>query len=98
MGHLVILVVVVLPVAWAGTEEAKLPDQGEPMALSWSLVTGKAAFSPRDTAEDLVFGGKMWLSNAYYHGNVLTRDLWCSADGVSWTEVSSATPYDGYRE
>lgn len=64
----------------------------------WVLVTEHAAFSPRDTAEDFVFDGKMWLSNAYHHGNVLVRDLWCSADGIEWTLVSDATPYDGYSE
>jgi hypothetical protein len=61
-------------------------------------VTERAAFSPRDTAEDLVFAGKMWLSNGYYHGNVLTRDLWSSKDGRTWKLVHSDTPYDGYSE
>ena len=65
---------------------------------SWEQVTDEAAFSPRDTAEDVVFGGKMWISNGYYHGGVLTRDLWHSTDGVAWTRVSEATPYDGYSE
>lgn len=71
---------------------------GGPVLGSWVCVTPKAAFSPRDTSEDLVFAGKMWLSNAFYHGNKLTRDLWCSSDGASWTCVSTATPYDGYSE
>jgi hypothetical protein len=65
---------------------------------AWERVTAKAAFSPRDTAEDLVFAGKMWLSNGYYHGNILIRDLWSSTDGAAWTLVSDATPYDGYSE
>jgi len=65
---------------------------------SWARLVEKAAFIPRDTAEDLVFDGKMWLSNGYYHGNKLSRDLWCSADGKSWTLVNPATPYDGYSE
>ena len=67
-------------------------------AASWVCVTEKAAFSPRDTAEDVVFQGRMWLSNGYYYGNVLTRDLWCSTDGATWTLVTDATPYDGYSE
>lgn len=65
---------------------------------SWVKVADKAAFSPRDTAEDLVFDGKMWLSNGYYHGNILTRDLWSSTDGITWTLVNANTPYDGYSE
>ena len=64
----------------------------------WEQVTDEAAFSPRDTAEDVIFGGKMWLSNGYYHGGVLTRDLWHSTGGATWTRVSEDTPYDGYSE
>lgn len=64
----------------------------------WAKVMDNAEFSPRDTAEDLVYDGKMWLSNGYYHGNVLTRDLWCSTDGAQWTRVNDNTPYDGYSE
>lgn len=64
----------------------------------WERVLEHAAFSPRDTAEDAVFHGRLWLSNGYYHGNVLTRDLWSSPDGLAWTRVSEATPYDGYSE
>ena len=69
-----------------------------PLSGTWELVTEKAAFSPRDTAEDIVFADKMWLSNGYYHGNVLHRDLWNTKDGKTWTLVSAATPYPGYSE
>jgi hypothetical protein len=61
-------------------------------------VTDKAAFSPRDTAEDLVYNGKMWISNAYYHGSKLTRDLWNSSNGKTWALVNDSTVYDGYSE
>jgi len=67
-------------------------------APRWTLVTEHAAFPPRDTAEDAVFLGKMWLSNAYNTEGKLTPDLWNSTDGVTWTKVSDATPYDGYAE
>ncbi|NKB68307.1 MAG: hypothetical protein GKR89_14690 [Candidatus Latescibacteria bacterium] len=65
---------------------------------TWVQLTPETAFSPRDTAEDAVFLDRMWISNAYYHGNVLTRDLWNSADGITWTQISDSTPYDGYSE
>ncbi len=74
------------------------PCTGPQAASGWTRVTPQAAFSPRDTAEDAVFHGKMWLSNGYYHGNVLTRDLWCSRDGKHWLRVLEDTPYDGYAE
>ena len=90
------IVAVVLAAALvAAAEEATDMTQ---FTGAWECVTEHAAFSPRDTAEDFVFDGKMWLSNGYYHGNVLHRDLYCSTDGVTWTRVSDATPYDGYAE
>ena len=64
----------------------------------WGRVAEKAAFSPRDTAEDVVFHGKMWLSNGYHAGGTLVRDLWSSSDGVTWKLTSDHTPYDGYSE
>jgi leucine-zipper-like transcriptional regulator 1 len=73
-------------------------QQAPALKGTWVQVTPQAAFSPRDTSEDVVFGGKMWLSNAYHVGNVLVRDLWCSEDGANWTLVSDNTPYDGYSE
>jgi hypothetical protein len=42
---------------------------------SWVRVVEKAPFSPRDTAEGVVFQDKMWLSNGYVDGGKLVRDL-----------------------
>ncbi len=66
--------------------------------VAWERLIEAAAFGARDTAEDAVFLGKMWLSNAYNTDQKLTRDLWSSTDGVTWTRVLDATPYDGYSE
>lgn len=64
----------------------------------WVCITEHAAFCPRDTAEPFIFDGKMWLSNGYISGGALIRDLWRSADGVTWELVTDSTPYDGYAE
>ncbi|NUQ00473.1 MAG: hypothetical protein HUU35_11530 [Armatimonadetes bacterium] len=64
----------------------------------WERVTEQAAFGIRDTAEDLVYQDRLWLSNGYYNGNVLNRDLWTSTDGKEWTLHHDATPYTGYSE
>lgn len=69
-----------------------------PLRGTWERIVEHAAFSPRDTSEDLVYEGKMWLSNAYHAGNVLVRDLWSSSDGANWELVLDNTPYDGYSE
>lgn len=45
------------------------------VSSGWVCLAQEAAFSPRDTAEGFIFDGKLWLSNGYYHGNVLSRDL-----------------------
>ncbi|MGI6458986.1 MAG: hypothetical protein ACOX5J_02635 [Candidatus Hydrogenedentales bacterium] len=84
--------------AASAQDAAPVPTQPAFTNATWTLVTEEAAFSPRDTAEGVVYGNKMWLSNGYYHGNVLSRDLWASTDGVTWTLVNEATPYDGYSE
>ena len=80
----------VIPFGWADTTAPSAPD--------WTCLATESAFSPRDTAEGVVFKDAYWLSNGYYHGNVLHRDMWTSKDGVAWTQVSDATPYDGYSE
>lgn len=72
--------------------------QANPAHPNWELVTEHAAFCPRDTAEDAVFAGKMWISNAYQAGGGLIKDLWNSSDGVNWTKVLDEVPYDGYAE
>lgn len=69
-----------------------------PVSAAWECVTPEAAFSPRDTAEGVVYEGRLWLSNGYFTGNVLSRDLWTSGDGKTWTCVNPETPYDGYSE
>ena len=69
-----------------------------PLRGKWVRMAEHTDFTPRDTAEDFVLDGKMWISNAYHNGNVLVRDLWNSSDGMVWTKISDATPYDGYSE
>lgn len=82
----------------APVDESMNEDTGGEIRGVWECVAEHAEFSIRDTAEDAVFNGKMWLSNGYYYSNVLTRDLWCSTNGKTWTLVNADTPYDGYSE
>jgi len=70
----------------------------ESSATDWVRVTEDAPFSERDTAEGVVFAGKMWLSNGYITGGTRVRDLWSSTDGVTWNLVTTNAPYDGYAE
>ena len=86
------------PVPVAPRPARPLPGPAGEIEVKAEEVTAKAAFTPRDTAEDLVFDDKMWLSNGYSHGGKLFRDLYTSTDGKLWTQVKAATPYDGYSE
>lgn len=74
--------------------QAEVAANTGPLREGWVRVTPAAAFSPRDTAEDAVFKGKMWLSNGFYHGNVTHRDLWSSSDGLTWTKHSPEVPFN----
>lgn len=71
------------------------PGSAAASADSWVRVTEHAAFSPRDTASGAVFLGKLWISGGYPGG---IRDLWSSADGISWTKILDETPYDVYSQ
>jgi hypothetical protein len=98
MLSVLIATATVMPMAAQGQDMKPSNKSGPLTGVKWMKVTGKAAFSPRDTAEGVIFGEAMWLSNGYYHGNKLSRDLWRSTDGKTWTQVSDKTPYDGYSE
>ena len=61
----------------------------------WQLVTDKAPWSPRAYHAAVVHDGKMWVLGG---GNYVPRyqaknDVWCSSDGVSWTQVVDAAPW-----
>jgi hypothetical protein len=83
-----------LGISWISPRlEAAAPYTGD-----WVRVAEHAPFAPRDTSEGFVFKGKMWLSNGWLKGEKLEKDLWSSTDGITWTLVSTNTPYDGYAE
>jgi hypothetical protein len=87
-------------IALAAFSAAVLSEAADaaPYAGDWVRVLEHTPFAPRDTSEGVVFRGKMWLSNGWLKGEKLERDLWCTADGVNWTLVSTNTPYEGYAE
>ncbi len=64
----------------------------------WEIVILHAPFRERDSGEGFIFKDQLWLSNGYYHGNILFKDLWKSNDGLNWVKVLDNTPYDGYSE
>ena len=67
-----------------------------PREVTWSLVTDAPAFSPRDCAGALVFGGRMWLLGGWYpYADPKTNsEVWSSADGLAW-QLETVAPWEG---
>lgn len=49
----------------------------------WQRIAESAAWSPRDSAGELVFRDRMWLIGGYTPA--FENDVWHSADGANWT-------------
>jgi len=61
----------------------------------WKLATANAGWSPRAYHQAVVHSGKIWVFGGgnYVPEYSATNDVWCSEDGVKWTEV---TPKAGW--
>jgi hypothetical protein len=61
----------------------------------WRRETASAPWSPRAYHAALVHDGKIWvLGGGNYVPEYQARsDVWCSADGVHWEQVTSSAPW-----
>ena len=62
---------------------------------AWELATASAPWAPRAFHAALSFAGKLWVFGG---GNYVPtyaghNDVWCSTDGVQWTQVTSHAPW-----
>jgi hypothetical protein len=61
---------------------------------TWKLVTPEAPFKHSDLGMSLVFGDRMWFLGGWYNGRMpgheAGNDVWSSADGLNWEEVTPA--------
>jgi len=57
----------------------------------WDQVTASAGWSPRAYHQAVVHDGKLWVLGGgnYVPEYSAKNDVWCSEDGVHWTEVTS---------
>ena len=65
---------------------------------NWEQVTDDAGWSPRIASALVEFKGKMWIlggTENYYFGDQksLKNDVWSSADGKNWEQVTKAAPW-----
>jgi len=54
---------------------------------NWVRASESAPWVPRDSAGEVVFGGRMWIFGGYTPE--LVSDVWSSPDGVNWSRGGS---------
>ncbi len=60
---------------------------------TWVRVQEHCAWSPRDSAGEVVFKERMWILGGYTPG--LVGDVWSSADGVEWRQEGEIPSQSG---
>lgn len=89
---------------FGGTENFYLDNDDTLKNDVWSSVDGKewtleiehAAWPKRTHAQAVVFDGKLWIMGGgrWHPETVPMNDVWCSEDGVNWTQVTAAAPWE----
>jgi len=88
-GHRRAVLAVAFFALWTGQSAL-----GQTGPLAWTRVTEHAAWRPRDSSGEVVFQGKMWLLGGWFSSKIpCPRDVWCSADGVTWDLVTAEAPW-----
>ena len=61
----------------------------------WRLETENAGWSKRRDPKVVVFDDKLWIMGGGHWNpeNIPRNDVWCSEDGVNWTQVTDAAPW-----
>lgn len=59
---------------------------------SWELVTAKAPWGERRSAEVEIFKNNLWLIGGWVKSRGYHSDVWFSEDGLSWAEATSSLP------
>jgi hypothetical protein len=77
---------------WVGLTVHAVPG-AEPVH-DWTLVSPKAAWQARDSSGEVVFRDRMWLFGGWFDSySPPPRDVWSSADGVTWDRVTAEAPW-----
>ncbi|MEQ1825505.1 MAG: LamG-like jellyroll fold domain-containing protein [Pirellula sp.] len=62
--------------------------------LSWTRVTERAPWQPRDSQGEVVFGDRLWIFGGWFNSmEAPPRDVWSSTDGKAWTLVEKSAPW-----
>lgn len=61
---------------------------------NWVEVTGKTAFTPRDSCGECVYKDRLWILGGWLDSfQDPPRDVWSSADGKEWAMATSEAPW-----
>ena len=62
---------------------------------TWTQATADAGWVPRAYHGAVVYDGKLWVFGGgnYVPEYQAYNDVWCSEDGVDWTQVTDAAPW-----
>ncbi|MFC1453918.1 hypothetical protein ACFLQL_01925 [Verrucomicrobiota bacterium] len=63
-----------------------------PDGIHWEIVLPSSPWHPRQYHDVAVFDNKMWVMEGYHQDGGNRRDVWFSADGVTWYELPN-TPW-----
>lgn len=81
-----------LALLWVGILAGTLEGQ-EKAAPDW-VLEGKAAWQPRDSQVECVFGDKLWIMGGWFQSyEAPPRDVWSSKDGKDWQLVQDNAPW-----
>lgn len=71
-----------------------VPIAGDSKPPNWVRIAEHAAWEPRDSCVEMVFGDRMWLIGGWVALNGPgPRDVWSSRDGVNWSCVLKDAPW-----
>ena len=61
----------------------------------WKLEVENAPWSKRAHAQAVVFADKIWIMGGghWMPETIPLNDVWCSKDGVNWTQVTDSAPW-----
>lgn len=75
-------------------KESELPSKAQDESFDWVKVTANAAWQPRDSSGEAVFGGKLWILGGWFDSfSSPPRDVWNSSDGVVWEQKAAQAPW-----
>ena len=66
-----------------------------PDGITWTQALANAPWAARNAHTVTAYNGKLWVMGGQTGGSSSTRknDVWSSADGVTWTQVTASAPW-----